>query len=352
VPLPLNSLMPSLVAAGCGQSTPAALATLPALAVQTTETPGLTGSISTPPALSGPPSTLPAASTLAPPPPQTQPGASTQPNPPAATGLESSARTAALGAAAATALSVPAPALTTSAESKAAAPPGRGASAPDALDSPSAATPNTPVLAQSAHGFAAMLAQAQTDKSPSSEASIDGARTPETPPMLLGQPPHAVTPDTPSPARTVHQAALPSRPLDAAFGGDLAAEVRVMINAGNQRAELHLNPPELGPIQIELSLNAQTADISFVAAHSVTRDGLSQALPELRQMLAGQGLSLGQAGVSSGQQGQGFAEAQQQARAAPAGPQRTAAALESGDSGWTSGAAVVRPGRGMLDLYA
>jgi flagellar hook-length control protein FliK len=213
-----------------------------------------------------------------------------------------------------------------------------------------AASPRSP------SGFAALLAQAKPDPAaPLREASLTAERRGlEAPPALLLQLPIPATAATPSPAApaAVHQAALPSQPLDAAFAGDLAAEVRVMVDAGIQRAELRLNPADLGPIHIELSLSAQTADISFAAAHSATRDGLAQALPALREMLAGQGLSLGHAGVSSGQQGQTFADAQHQARAVPQGTARTGGGAEPAGSGWASGAIVLRTGRGMLDLYA
>ena len=153
---------------------------------------------------------------------------------------------------------------------------------------------------------------------------------------------------------TVHQAALPTHPLDAAFGGDLAAEVKVMVEGGVQQAELHLNPADLGPIRIQLSLNAQTADISFAAAHSLTREGLAQALPALREMLAGQGLSLGQAGVSSGGSGDASAfQAPQREAQTPRG-ERTNSSGASGLTGLAPAATTLRlrPGRGMLDLYA
>ena len=148
-------------------------------------------------------------------------------------------------------------------------------------------------------------------------------------------------------AAPVHQAALPSRPGEPAFATDLAAEVRVMVEGGLQEAELSLHPAELGPIQVQLRVNGGSADISLVAANGFTRDGLAQALPELREMLASQGLQLGQAGVDAGRDGRGFDDAQarqesrgqgsagpaREASVAPAAPRRVAA-------------------RSLLDLYA
>ena len=219
---------------------------------------------------------------------------------------------------------------------------------PDAVNGPTAAHPPDGFGALPAQPKLSRLATADEPAPAAPSASLDTAT------LLLAHPP-APAPQAaasaPAPA-AVHHAALSSRPLDTPFAGDVAAEVRVMVDAGSQRAELHLNPPDLGPIRIELSLSAQTADIRFAAAHSMTREGLAQAIPELRQMLASQGLSLGHADVSSGQQGQSFAQSQQQARTVAQGSPGMIAGPEPSGSRWAPGARLLRPGRGMLDLYA
>ena len=153
-------------------------------------------------------------------------------------------------------------------------------------------------------------------------------------------------------AAPTHRALLASHPQEAAFAGDLAAEVKLLVSGGLQQAELRLNPAELGPIHIQLSVTAQTADISFAAAHSMTREGIAQSLPQLRDMLASQGLQLGQAGVSGGQDGQ-----QQQQQAHQAEQARRGQAHPQGGRAGTgsvamTGLATVRAPRGMLDLYA
>lgn len=153
----------------------------------------------------------------------------------------------------------------------------------------------------------------------------------------------------------VYQAELPSRPGEAAFAGDLAAQVTVLVEGGFQQAELRLNPAELGPIQIQLSVSSQTqtADISFTAVHGLTRDSIEQSLPALRDMLEAQGLSLGQAGVSGGapHQGDGRGNAAGQARQNRAGVQTTS---DDGLAGTVAPrtAGMARATRGMLDLYA
>lgn len=167
--------------------------------------------------------------------------------------------------------------------------------------------------------------------------------------------PAPVGAQAPAAAGPLYQAELPSRPGDAAFAGDLAAQVTVMVEGGLQQAQLRLNPSELGPIQIQLSVSAQnqTADISFTAVHGLTRESIEQALPELRDMLQAQGLSLGETGVSGGQQqgADGRGSAPQPAHPARPGSRNagdvTPAAVDL--------AGLAGPGRatrGMLDLYA
>lgn len=151
-------------------------------------------------------------------------------------------------------------------------------------------------------------------------------------------------------ATPVHRAFLSSAPHEAAFAGDLATEVRLLVGAGLHKAELRLNPAELGPIHIQLSISSQTADISFAAAHNLTREGITQSLPMLREMLAGQGLSLGQAGVSAGQGGNAFQDPGREQRAPTAAP--GAGRDTASDALGTHAISSVRAGRGMLDLYA
>jgi flagellar hook-length control protein FliK len=238
----------------------------------------------------------------------------------------------------------------------AAGPPGAKSAAPGQAPADAALAAQAPSPAANLAG-PTLLKPDQSDATSSTPrdkltdaAALTSTAAPLSPPLQAATP----TPDfnrlfTDAQAG-VYQATLPSRPHEAAFAGDLSAEVKMLMDGGLQRAELRLNPSDLGPIQIQLSITAQTADISFHAAHSQTREGIEQALPALRDMLAAQGLSLGQAGVSSGQdqrQGSDAANAQASARAGSAGRGGPVA-------GSSAGVAPVqmRALRGMLDMYA
>ncbi|OIQ93322.1 flagellar hook-length control protein [mine drainage metagenome] len=70
-----------------------------------------------------------------------------------------------------------------------------------------------------------------------------------------------------------------------------------------QRAELVLNPPHLGRVEVSLSLHGDQASAQFVSHNPLVRDALEAAIPRLREMLADAGVSLGQAQVGSGAAG-------------------------------------------------
>lgn len=78
---------------------------------------------------------------------------------------------------------------------------------------------------------------------------------------------------------------------------EIAGKLTLMVGRGMQSASLQLTPEHLGPLEIRISIQNDNASVWFGAAHAETRTALEQALPRLREMLAGQGLNLSDAGV-------------------------------------------------------
>lgn len=66
----------------------------------------------------------------------------------------------------------------------------------------------------------------------------------------------------------------------------------------NQVAELHLNPPDLGPMSVVLTVSDNQATALFSSPHSAVREAIENALPRLRESLAENGIMLGNATVS------------------------------------------------------
>lgn len=118
------------------------------------------------------------------------------------------------------------------------------------------------------------------------------------------------------------------------------------------RAELVLTPPQLGRIEISLSVSGDQASALFVSTNPAVRDTLEGALPRLREILADAGITLGQAQVGSESPGQS-ANKRENGDNSPRGsnagfigdPTSTRMAANVGASWSTSG-------RGMVDTFA
>ena len=83
----------------------------------------------------------------------------------------------------------------------------------------------------------------------------------------------------------------------------LHQKVNLMLADKLQQAEIQLDPLGLGKMKIQIQMGADSqANVHFVVQHGQTREMLEQAMPRLRDMLAGQGIQLGQTQVQ--QQGQ------------------------------------------------
>jgi flagellar hook-length control protein FliK len=55
-------------------------------------------------------------------------------------------------------------------------------------------------------------------------------------------------------------------------------------------AEIHLNPPDLGPLQVRVSTQQDQTSVIFTSQHAAVREALDQALPRLRDMMGSQGM--------------------------------------------------------------
>lgn len=107
---------------------------------------------------------------------------------------------------------------------------------------------------------------------------------------------HASVPATVSTATL--QAPVGSTP----WQNELGQQLIRFSQRGDHQIELHLHPKDLGPLQISLHVNDQVAQAHFFATHAQVRDAVQQAIPQLREALAGQGIALGEAMVGQQQQ--------------------------------------------------
>jgi flagellar hook-length control protein FliK len=83
----------------------------------------------------------------------------------------------------------------------------------------------------------------------------------------------------------------------------LASRVQWLVDHDVGEARIKLNPPELGALDVKISLLADKTFVQLTAHNSAARDELSQSLPRLRELLSANGLELGGATVSGGHDG-------------------------------------------------
>lgn len=83
------------------------------------------------------------------------------------------------------------------------------------------------------------------------------------------------------------------------WDGEVSDKLVWMVGRQEQRAELVLNPPQLGRVEVTLSMSGGQTTAQFVSANPAVRDALEAAMPRLREILAEAGVNLGQAQVGA-----------------------------------------------------
>ena len=157
---------------------------------------------------------------------------------------------------------------------------------------------------------------------------------------------HATAPATPLPVT----ASLGSNNWASNVGDKLVW----MAGSQTQHAELVLNPPHLGRVEVSLSLHGDQASAQFVSHNPEVRDALEAALPRLREMLAGAGVNLGQTQVGSGATGDtGSQSPNNRGNGDNSSRAQAGLGLGSGASQPLSAASLwLRQGNGMVDVFA
>lgn len=129
--------------------------------------------------------------------------------------------------------------------------------------------------------------------------------------------------------------------------------IRLGRAGGEQRVELRLHPAELGPLTVQLKMGDQGAQAQLLSAHAPVRQALEQALPQLREALADQGIELSEANVGEHPQGSN-ADGQTPGNANGQGADPFSTGDDATDAGGSGHAIAQQPVTldGRIDLYA
>ncbi len=133
----------------------------------------------------------------------------------------------------------------------------------------------------------------------------------------------------------------------AQWGEAVAERVMWMSSQGLQEAEIHLNPADLGPMQVKVSLVADQAHVSFVVSNASVREALDQNAIRLREMFNGEGLNLVDVDVSDQSQHQASSSDDDRNNPQFSG-ERAGLDLVQGENQLS----IHSNGKGMLSLYA
>ena len=83
-----------------------------------------------------------------------------------------------------------------------------------------------------------------------------------------------------------------------AFAAELGDKVVWLASRQGQFAELSLNPPQMGALEVRLSLSGSgEASAQFFSPNPIVRETIDAALPKLRELMAQAGINLGEAEV-------------------------------------------------------
>ena len=82
-----------------------------------------------------------------------------------------------------------------------------------------------------------------------------------------------------------------------AWETNLGSRLQMMVGQNIQTAEIRLDPPELGALDIKIKIANDVASVNITSAHSQVREALESAVPKLREMFAENGVELGDVNV-------------------------------------------------------
>lgn len=134
------------------------------------------------------------------------------------------------------------------------------------------------------------------------------------------------------------------------WGDALGNKMVWMSSQGSQVAELRLDPPHLGPLEVRLTVANDQASAVFVSHHAAVREAIEAAMPRLREMLAESGIMLGNAMVGA----ESFAQQQSMAQGSNGGGSRDAMPGEGEELEALSldvPSATAASGKGMVDTF-
>ncbi len=143
---------------------------------------------------------------------------------------------------------------------------------------------------------------------------------------------------------------VPQRVGAADWGQAVGERLMWMVKGDQQMAELKITPPNLGPLEVKLTINNDQASVAFLSNHAAVRDALEAAIPRLREMMAQDALNLVNVDVGANRQ-------QSQSQTGGTGGQNASGSgVDADAAGSTDGeqplqAGTLQSGNGLVDMF-
>jgi flagellar hook-length control protein FliK len=131
-----------------------------------------------------------------------------------------------------------------------------------------------------------------------------------------------------------------------AWETNLGSRLQMLVGQNVQTAEIRLDPPELGALDIKIKVTNDVATVSIASAHTQVREALETAVPKLREMFEENGLSLGDVNVRQ----ETFSQQEKSAEEGGSGSHTHVAGSEHGDDPNLITKKIVSDN--LLDIYA
>jgi len=91
--------------------------------------------------------------------------------------------------------------------------------------------------------------------------------------------------------------------LQQGWADSLSRSLSLMVARNMEGAQLEIDPPELGPLQVRLQIKNDQVALQFSSQHASVRDALEQSVARLQDMLGEEGLDLVNVDVSDQREG-------------------------------------------------
>lgn len=152
-------------------------------------------------------------------------------------------------------------------------------------------------------------------------------------------------------ALAADQASIHTPLRDSSWSQQFGEKMVWLAKNDQQSAQININPPDLGPVQITLNLSGDQAKLAFASPHAEVRQAIENALPQLKEMLSSAGINLGQTNVGANMTQQNPDNPYQTANGKHL-PDENAILPANEKALSTSTSSVLQRGRGLVDLFA